>query len=314
MRRKRNWFLVLAVALLGVAGLTVSAFSSAAATERTADPRTFQSQVAAARPGDTIRLLPGNYGAASIVGAKFTGTVAIDASQASFVSLVIRNSSGIAIAGATVGSYREQTFGVHVRDSRDIRVSRFKVSGAKVAIGVVGSQNVEVADNDFSGSRSDGVNVVQSRFVTVARNLCRDFHPIPGVYDAAGKLLKDGDHPDCVQGWSVAGTPPLSDITVVDNVAEGRMQGVFFAGQVGGFDRIVIKGNRLTLGVWNGIVLRGGRNSTVTGNTVRTVPDARDPNYPFHAVDARIRVDGEGNTVCGNSAEVARNSVGLQPC
>ena len=147
-------------------------------------------------------------------------------------------------------------------------------------------------------------------------NVCRNFNPTRGRYDSKGKLLKDGNHPDCIQGWSIRGRPPLADISISGNNAYGLMQGIFFGnpGQ-GGIDKIVVRDNKLDLAMFNGIVVMDAHGARVSHNIVRPIPGSRLFNYPFKQVTSWIKITaGQGNVVCGNVVDVPRFSDDLGPC
>ncbi len=72
----------------------------------------------------------------------------------------------------------------------------------------------------------------------------------------------------------------------------------------GGFDRVVVRDNRVRVTMPNGIALFGVRNGDVRGNSVSTVPGSMQPNRPGRPVRAGLRiVDSPSLTVCGNILE-----------
>ncbi|MEO6092976.1 MAG: right-handed parallel beta-helix repeat-containing protein [Novosphingobium sp.] len=287
----------------------------AAPATRRADPNNLDRVLAAASGGETIVLAPGQYGEVDFPRKVFRQPVSIDASQAQFTALIIRGVDGVAINGGAVVGDRMQTFAVLVDSSRHISFARMRLAGSRVGISVVRSQDVSIENNQFDGLRSDGVNVAGSQRVRIVGNACRNFNPIPASYDPGGKLLRDGDHPDCIQGWSIVGRPPTSDVTIIGNHAEGYMQGIFFGnpGQ-GGYDRMIVRNNVLNLSAFNGIAIVDARDSEVSNNVVRTIPGARMLNAPFRPVNTWIRVTGERTRVCGNQVDQPRFSTDRGRC
>lgn len=269
-----------------------------------ATPATVASVLAAARGGDLIVLAAGDYDTITLPRVKFSTTVRIDASRARLSEVVIYEAGGIDWTGGRLVGEREQWWGVRVDFAERVRISGMTLSGAKTGIGVSRSTDVEVADNRFDGIRSDGVNIAMSQRVKILRNLCVNFDPVPTIYNAAGKVVTDGDHPDCVQGWSRIGYPLTADVTIEDNIANGLMQGVWFEDYGdGGYDRIIVRGNNLTLGMFQGINILNGRDVVITSNRVRPVPGSRLPAHPHPVIRPWIRASGEKITLCGNKAE-----------
>jgi nitrous oxidase accessory protein NosD len=303
-------------ALMLVTGLSLGAVATGCyAKQGPVQPGELEAAIASARPGDRLVLARGEFGPLDITNRSYSSVVTIDASAATINGISIRSSRGIAIMGGTVRTDPAQNFVISVDSSKDISLSGIRVSGGRIGITVSRSQDVKVQKNDFDGVRSDGVNIAMSQRVLIEGNLCHNFNPIPATYDAAGKLVKDGDHPDCVQAWSNPRYPPTADIAVVGNKGTGFMQGVFFGnpGQ-GGYDRLIVRNNEFTLSAFNGIVLDEARDSVVRDNIVRTMPGAKMNNYPFRAVTSWIRVNGRGNQICGNTVDKPQFSDGKGAC
>jgi hypothetical protein len=239
----------------------------------------------------------------------------IDARLAVFSQITLRNVTGVAITGGRVFGNTNQTVALTIDSSSSVTISGMIISGSRVGVGIVRSSQVRILGNDLNGLRHDGVNITMSRSIIIDGNTCRNFRPVLAQYAADGRLLVDGDHPECVQGWSTRGHPPTSDITVINNVASGYMQGIFFGnpGQ-GGYDRLRIEFNRLELSTYNAIVVQEGRRSTVRNNTVTTVRGARMPSFPFNTVFAWIKLSGKELVGCGNNVSFPQYSDGTEPC
>jgi parallel beta-helix repeat protein len=280
-----------------------------------ATPITLPAQIAAARPGDTITLQAGRYGPVNIVNRRYAKPIYINATNARLLSVTIRNSAGVNWIGGTLVAPRIQTFGFLIVTSSKITVGGMKVTGPRVGLAMSRSTDIDVTGNSFDGVRSDGVNIAMSQRVRIVGNACINFKPNRATYSSDGRLLVDGDHADCIQGWSRLGYAPTADITITDNAAEGEMQGIsFFDPGQGGYDRFTIENNDLNLQYWNGIVIYESRGSIVTGNRVRTMPGARARNWPFNLIKTWIKVTGSRNQVCGNTVEAIPDGEGTQPC
>ena len=274
------------------ASLIASCNGVAAPATRRATPATLDSILYTARGGEQIVLAPGQYGDVTLPARDYTSQVSVDASQAQFTSLTLRRVGRLAITGGSVNGARDATHAVLVDDSHDVAIRNMRVSGSRVGIGVSRSHDIALERNQLDGLRSDGINIASAQRVRITDNVCKNFSPIPASYDGAGKLIKDGDHPDCIQGWSRAALPPTSDVTITGNSGTGFMQGIFFARpHEGGFDRIVIRDNTFDLSIFNGIILSEARDSEVTGNVVRTIRGSVMPSVPHHPITAWIRVN-----------------------
>lgn len=259
------------------------------------------------RGGETITLAPGDYGVVKFPARTFQPAIRIVADKARFTGLVLRGVTGVTISGGTVNGPGGRSYGITIGDTRDLTLENMTITGAHRGIVLGQSDRVTIVNNRLTGLISDGIDIARASNITVRGNSCSNFSPTPTTFDAAGKRLTVGDHPDCIQAWSRPISAPTSDIVVENNRIEGAMQGVFFGNHVrkgvddGGFDRVVIRNNRIRIDHPNGIVLMNGRNSVVTGNEVSTLPGSINSRRPDRPVRAMIRVkEGAGNRVCGN--------------
>lgn len=289
--------------------------STSKAASVSVTPATLVAVLKSAKGGETIVLQTGDYGKVIFPYRDYPTRVVVDATAARFSQIWIRRVSGLEIRGGSIVGARTEPFTMAIDSSRNLRVANMTMSGARVGISLTRSQGIDIISNRFDGLRSDGVNIAMTSQVLIQGNSCRNFNPIQAVYSSTGALIKDGDHPDCIQGWSSRGYTPISDISIVGNTAVGYMQGIFFGntGQ-GGYDRITIRDNDLTVGAFNGIILWEARSSTVTRNKVKTVPGARLKSYPFALVSSWIQLTGRNIVACGNTAASTRYSVGLNAC
>jgi nitrous oxidase accessory protein NosD len=289
--------------------------SGAPAEARTATPATLADAFAALRNGETLTLMPGNYGSVTMPTRRFTRTLIVDATRATFSQLTIRNTSGVEMRGGRVTGPSSQAYGVAIDSARQVRVTGMIITGPRVGITISRSTGVRVDLNVFDGVRSDGVNVTMASQVIIQNNVCRNFRPIMPVYASDGRLLVDGDHPDCVQGWSTPGAQRTDDIIVTGNVGTGYMQGIFFRNPLGGrFRRLTVRNNTMVVSAWNGIVLQDVDGATVTDNLVRSVPGSRMLNFPFGLIRAWIRIQGRTLVVCDNEAPDDPERQGTRRC
>ena len=258
-----------------------------------------------AKGGETITLAPGEYGVVKFPARTYVPAITLMAGSARFTGLVLKKVEGVSINGGTVTGPGGRSYGVLINGARNITVEGMTITGAHRGIVLGRSDRVRVSGNTLTGLLSDGIDVSNASNVVVRGNTCRDFSPRPTTFDAAGKRLTVGDHPDCIQGWSRPPTP-MSDVLVENNDMEGKMQGVFFGNHVrngvndGGYDRIIIRNNRVRVTHPNGIVIYDARDSIVTGNTVSTYPGPVNPRSG-RPNRSNIRVkDGVRTIVCGN--------------
>lgn len=284
-----------------------------------ATPATFKQRLASARPGETIRLAPGDYGAVTLPARTWSPAIRLEAGGAQFAGLVLRNVQGVMISGGAIIGPGGRSYGISMRGAGLIRIENMRISGAHRGVVVAESSDIALIGNELTGLKSDGINIALSRRVLVQRNRCFDFSPAMAVFDAAGKRLRDGDHPDCIQAWSRPSHPPVSDVQVLDNEAVGIMQGIFFGNHVrggiddGGFDRVIIRGNRLRVAL-NALVLSGGRDSVVRDNIVEQFPGMIFPSRPNLRIKSSIRVFGNGTLVCGNVVRSGGTNPGATRC
>jgi hypothetical protein len=315
----RNAFMIISMRTALVCLAITSAVGVAApatAARYVATDTNFSSVFASAQAGDTI-VLNGRFGATLLADRSFATRLNIDARDAQFTgALTIRNMRGVAITGGSFGgggAWQDsdtikvqasngirfiqpqltadgsgRARGLTFRDSSNIAVSNGSFSGFRLAIGINGVRNGNLTNNRITAATSDGINIVNSHFVTARGNVCSDNLPSPGA------------HPDCIQLWSLAGFPVQSDIKLIGNTALGYTQGfTSFDPDRGGGLRISMIGNRVDTSQPQGIACYGCVDSVITDNVLTTLPGARFRTY--------LRVIGGSNNI------VERNSIGPLP-
>lgn len=304
-------FIKIAVVMLGILGVEAAQ----------AAPFDLVGWLNNAKGGEVLQLPPGDYGTVNVPEKSYSKPVRVVATGSTFGRIGIGYVKNLTWSGGTVTGYGREQPGVDIRYSTSITIERMTVTNARVGISMQRSQDVALLYNTLQGLHIDGVNIAESQRVLVQGNVCRNFTPILAVYDGNGKLVRDGDHPDCIQAWSRKTTAPTADITVRSNWINGQMQGVFFGDQIvngvgdGGFDRIKIVDNRVRVTFPNGVRIENGRASVVIGNKVDTVPGSMLPMRRDQPVAATVvKINGTG-TWCGNSASAgAWKPDGVQPC
>lgn len=267
-----------------------------------------------AKGGETLVLGAGDYRDISLEHRHFSPALVIDAHAATIHALQMRDVSGLRILGgafrlgvpkinAETGEPRypptingEKVNDIEIRDIQSEGPGHVEPNGDKVygeGAGVkinVGSK-ISVVNGDFKGfkvgivlsevddfhldgntfsiMRSDGIDVALSHKGLIENNHC------------ASTMIRDKEHPDCIQAWSRPNVAPTSDLLIRKNKVSGGTQGISLFNHTrqgvndGGFDRITIEDNDLTVGYPDGISIAEGRSSVVRNNRVRTSPGAR---------------------------------------
>lgn len=270
-----------------IACLTIA--SPALARTFNADQGNLTKTLNAMGPGDTVVLSPGGYGVVVVPRKSWQTPINVDARAASLTGVVMYKVAGVNWNGGTVIG---TTYGVSIRASQRITVANMDISAAVRGIVINQGTDIKIQKNKMHNLRTDGVDIV-GRNVLVENNTVTDMHP------------NAVDHPDGYQVWSTEEFIS-SDITIRNNVASGNMQGVF--ARAGGLriDRLTVTGNQIATMWGNGIALLDSHDSVAKGNTVRRAPGSR--------WKANFRVEGKGNTACGNIAPDVPKAVAVQPC
>jgi hypothetical protein len=253
------------------------------------------------RPGATVRLPAGEHDRIVIRNRSFDPPATIVATGATLKGgLSLENVSGIRWKGGTIRapegfkpSRPPLGYALRTRNARDIVIEDVRLTDAVRGAVIGESRQIVMRRVRAEGLRSDGINIAQSNDILIEDIVCRDFRPIPKTRDANGKVVKDGDHPDCVQSWSKKGATANSDIVVRRVTARGDMQGIFFGtGANGGFDRVKFEDNDIEVTYGNGIFLQNGRGAIVRRNRVVPVAGARH--------QSTMRLQGRDIIACDN--------------
>ncbi|MDZ4375393.1 MAG: right-handed parallel beta-helix repeat-containing protein [Phenylobacterium sp.] len=308
-----------------------------------ATPETLKARLAAASPGDTIKLAPGTYRDLQIGPRKFSPALTIDAGEARIIEARLSGTEGVRLQGGTYllgaispskdDKQRVLSSAIRMNKVRDISLSGATFIGPSAetapqklpfgegyGVRIIGGHDVSVSDSQFEGFKSgmaltrlDGFRLTGNSFagmrsdglsVSLSRNgLIERNH-------CRDTKVRAEEHPDCIQMWSRPQAPPTSDIVIRANRIEGPTQGIGLHNHVrngvddGGFDRILIEDNEIRVSRANAINLQNARASTIRNNKVSTYPGAR--------FRASIRSSGDTVTVCGNTVGEAVGKPGLK--
>lgn len=226
--------------------LALSATFAPAATFKLSSSESFLQALKTAKPGDTIRIGPGDYTGINFSRPPFdkTGVVTVELDPKAIVyGLTLASVSGYHFKGGVFAAkdngqavllkgVRDVTFegmkvtqrpqGADVAETRTLRANGVKILGGEnitikggdfgyLGFGVahVKTTGLKVLDNVFHDMSNDGIRGTSSNLF-VAGNTCTDFY--------AG-LQRDGNrvHFDCIQLWTVDG--PLENVRILNNRA-----------------------------------------------------------------------------------------------
>jgi polygalacturonase len=270
-------------------------------------------KIESARAGSTVKL-SGDQGVVTLSGKSWSPAITVDASNATFTGIVLTNVTGIHFKGGNIIGPGGKSYGIRITQSRDVAVDGMVITGSSRGIVMDRSQDVAVRNTELTGLRSDGIDISSSQRVVIDRNRCSKFNPVLATFDANG-VKTDGDHPDCIQGWSRGPNPPTSDVTVTNNSIDGTMQGIFFRSTPanGGFDRITIRDNVLRTGMSNAIYIQGARSAVVRGNRITSLPGAVQIKSG-RQVKANLVIRDSTVDSCGNQVADVPFAPGTGPC
>lgn len=260
------------------------------------------SAIKAAKAGDTIYLKPGTYSNIDIQGINISGSVNITSldknKPAVLTDLQVKNSSGLNFSYLSLTSkvdaadFNFNVYGSHnvnldhlkiagagfnqqplqIRSSSDVSLTNSEITNAYNAVTIIQNTNLTVTDNYFHNIRSDGIHGNLVSNLVISRNFFTDFHP-------QGEIGTTGDHADAIQLWTDNTTTIPTNI-VIDSNAFVRGNGL----QIQGiwlrdnsleqpFTHVTISNNLVAGGMYNGIVVFGGKDVSLLNNTVEQFPD-----------------------------------------
>ena len=271
-----------------VLAVLVTATTPANAAILNATGATLRTVFAAAQSGDTIKVT-GNVGSLQLQNRLFTRPVILDATYATFSdSLTISGVSNLTIRNGTFGSWTEPmrtSAAIGVYSSSNVLITKSKfigngtgvairmsavtksaisaalVNGFKAGIGLTSVTDTRINSSRFVNMTSDGINIADSHRIEATTNHCYGSKPTLGA------------HPDCIQMWSIAGNPMISDITLSKNVISGDTQGIALFD--GGGIRIKVLDNTINTSFPQGIACYDCYDSVISGNMLTTIPGSR---------------------------------------
>lgn len=181
--------------------------------------------------------------------------------------------------------------GITIGSSKNIKIVNSEFQQLWKALGIGASENITLANNKVHDTRSDGFDFVAVSKVLIENNIFTDF--------ARGTK----DHPDAIQFWTTNSSRPSTDIIIRNNqILQGNgvsVQGIFLRDEKGTlpYENVTIENNLVVQnGMANGISVLGGKNVTVTNNTVVSPSDDK--------VKVNIRLQSiTGGTVSGNISD-----------
>ena len=267
-----------------------------------ATPETLAQRLADAVGGQVIRLAPGDYAPIELRARDWAPAITIEAGDARISSILLRNVAGMTWRGGIFDGQDVIRYAIKADRSQRINIENARFSHyVRNGIGFGEVSDSRLIGNSFRDMGSDGIDIALSRRILIDGTQCHDFRPQPGA------------HPDCVQLWSRPSVPPTADITVINTVATGDVQGVSAFNHVrygvddGGFDRIIFANNDVRTMVARAITLMDCRDCVVRDNFVDTWPGAR--------LRARLEVVRGGPTLqCGNVQKLFPQFPGREKC
>lgn len=265
------------------------------------------------KSGATVRLGPGPYPALTFKNQHFDPPVTIEAGKAVVMGVTIRNSSGIVWRGGEIRAPQGRDgnnpdhWGMNIRSSDGVTLENARVTDAYHGVMVGDSRNIVLRNNDLTGLRSDGMDVVGTSNVLIENNRFTDIRPHKATGSKAAGDWKDGDHPDAVQIWSTKDNPRVTDITIRGNTVEGDTQGFnFFGPKHDGNARIRIENNAIHITYPPAISIFRCDDCSIRGNRVWRIAGA--PHQ------ANIRFETSTGQACGNIMPDWRDHPAMKRC
>jgi len=269
------------------------------------DDTSLMAALASAQGGDTIALAGGSYAALSIKDLKFAQGVIITSadpgSPAVITGILVKNSSGFQFTDLEVLAVGVQnSYGIEVNQSQDVHFTRINLHGSldgnaqndPYGFLIRNSSDVSIADSEMH-QLGAGVAHLDSDHLTVTNNYIHDVRMDGMRGGGSSWVLVDSnrfanffpatakDHGDAIQFWTTNTTTSAHDIVITNNVmirgAGAGAQGIYLNDEVGNvpYRDVVISGNLMIGGHFNGIAVFNGDNVAITDNIVAGYPDFR---------------------------------------
>jgi parallel beta-helix repeat protein len=275
--------------------ILVLAFSSAGyAATLTANASNVQSQITAARCGDTI-LVRGDLPIRISIKSHPACPVTLDLTAATVQILFFQGASNWKVIGhghgAGVVGLGSPYNAIQVVGSDHLVFSGLTLTGygshGGAGITMTDSNNIEIEDNIFRDAPGDGIDVISSQHIAVTRNTCERL--------PYGVVL----HTDCVQIWNKPKDPfTVVDVVVDHNRASGHMQGfdTFGAGDPRPLVGVSITNNDAEIDIqWAGAINTPNSpcvQCKIRGNNSKTLPSYPRNWAPVGWYDGRFLAPG----------------------
>jgi len=247
------------------------------------DPVSWQNALKNAVDGDTIQLLPGNYGiliAVALRAFHSARPLTIDCSAAGVKLGGIRFDRALnirLIAPRILGSGQSMRYGINIQFCTGITIQDADIRNCGRGAFVNESTRIAFSNCNITGMAVDGIDIAHSSFVSIVD--CN-------IYAFAPPAL--GVHQDGVQAWKGCQNLVVSRCTII-----GGMQGITDFGSTGDVNNVgtLVTGNKIEVSMFHGITLTSTDGATVTGNVV-----TRAPGFKGKTI---IRVNDDA-IACGN--------------
>lgn len=205
-------------------------------------------------------------------------------------------------------------FGLMVRWTKGFRLENSQIRGFYRGAVVTESRDIVVADNEFYGMSSDGLNFSEVRNVRIEGNQLRDFR----------RSKSSQAHPDMIQFWTNGNEIKTRDVVIRRNLLEAGTgmwtQSIFMRNekvdsQNGGRDffyrNITIEDNVIVNGHLHGITVGETDGLMIRNNTVvRNAASAPGARYGVSTPQIRVARRSQNVTVTQNVAAVIEGHEG----
>jgi hypothetical protein len=173
------------------------------------------------------------------------------------------------INGLTVQSFTSvntQYSAIYVVNSKNILLIEPRIiSPGTAGVTISGSDTVEVSGAWITGSKGDGIDIAGSVNINIHDGACE------------GNVVTPGLHPDCVQAWSLAGSP-ITHLIVQNMIAVGSTQGFDLWDNVAmGATGVQDLSNHAAVTSWNCVGAINVARLVVSGNDCHTLPKGDGP-------------------------------------
>lgn len=249
----------------------------------------------AAKPADTIQLAPGVYTNLQVENLKLAGSVTVTSLDAGhpavLTGLTVRGSSGLTFKdlefrvdpsstyqvlssqnvhfsgidmhGSLDGNPQNDGGGLMLRATSNVSVTDSEFHELYWGVAHLDSNGVAISGNAFHDIRMDGIRGGGTSNIQIVGNSFRDFKPVAG------------DHADAIQFWTSNTTASAHDILIADNTFERGSgegaQGIFLRdeGKLLPYEHVIIRGNLVSGGLYNGIGVFGAKDVVAEDNIVQ---------------------------------------------